>query len=143
MSPSSICEDESRNLYVLDSSTGCITVFSPTDFLKKVHAALKLYHNGQYAQSVEPWREVLGIDNNYGIAHLGLGKAYERQEKWEAAEKEYRLAGSVTAYSRAFEGKRQLIFRTQFGWVLLAALALLALAVVLFRLGRRVVNRAS
>lgn len=137
MSASSLCEDEQGNFYVLDAGTGAVTVLQPTAFIKKVHDGLELYHEGKYEQSIQPWEEVLSVDRNYIVARIGLGKAYMRQERYDEALEQYRLADYRQGYSEAFTGLRHDVFRRQFGWIVLGGLALLIGGFFLVRAGKR------
>ncbi len=138
MSASSLCEDEEGNLYVLDAGTGAVTVLQPTAFIQKVHKGLALYHEGKYEDSIGPWQEVLSVDRNYAVARIGLGKAYLRQERYEEALEQYRLADYRQGYSEAFSGMRHEVFRSQFGWIVLGVLALLIGGFFLLRAGKRI-----
>ncbi len=121
----SLTGDAEGNLYVLDATQGAIHVFTPTQFIKKVHSTLKLYHEGRYEEAIGPWEEVLQLDKNYSIAHIGLGKAYLKQEKWVDSMREYKLAGDEEGYSQAFNGWRTAMLQQHFGLIVLGGIVLL------------------
>ena len=137
MSASSLCEDEDGNLYVLDAGTGAVTTLRPTSFIKNVHEGLALYHEGKYEESIQPWEEILAVDRNYAVARIGLGKAYMRQERYEDALEQYKLADYRQGYSEAFAEMRHEIFRSYFGWIVLGVLALILGGFFLVRAGKR------
>lgn len=137
MSASSLCEDEDGNLYVLDAGTGAVTTLRPTSFIKNVHEGLSLYHEGKYEESIQPWEEILAVDRNYAVARIGLGKAYMRQERYEDALEQYKLADYRQGYSEAFAEMRHEIFRSYFGWIVLGVLALILGGFFLVRAGKR------
>lgn len=143
MQASSLCEDENGRIYVLDAGTGAITVFEPTSFITKVHHALGLLQQGRYDESMIPWREVLEIDRNYSVARIGMGKAYMRQEKYSEALEQYTIAQYRAGYSDAFAGLRHEFFREHFGWMVVAALALLVAVLQLVKICRRYAQKLS
>ena len=143
MQASSLCEDETGNIYVLDAGTGAITIFEPTSFITTVHTALQLLHQGRYEDSMIPWQEVLAIDRNYTVARIGMGKAYMRQEKYAEALEQYTIAQYKAGYSDAFAGLRHEFFRAHFGWVVAAALALILGLVKLVKVCRSYARKLS
>jgi len=112
--PVSIDADSQGRLYVLDYSTGAITVFEPTHFIKLVHEAVRLHGEGRYEEALVYWREVLEIDSNYALAHQGVAKVMGKQERWEDALNSYYLADDKEGYSEAFAEYRHELFRQYF-----------------------------
>lgn len=112
--PASIDADSQGRLYVLDSSTGSITVFEPTHFIKLVHQAVTLHGEGRYEEALDYWKQALEIDSNYALAHQGVAKVMGKQEDWEAALASYYLADDKEGYSEAFGEYRHEIFRQYF-----------------------------
>ncbi|PKK86978.1 MAG: hypothetical protein CVV63_02705, partial [Tenericutes bacterium HGW-Tenericutes-8] len=74
--PSAIAVDKDYNLFVLDGSSNELQIFTPTEFADMVHYALFLYQDGLYAESRDPWLEVLKMNDMFDLAHKGLGNAY-------------------------------------------------------------------
>ena len=72
----SIAADSQGNIYVLDANKNLVQGFKQTAYAKRLHHALDLWREGLYAQSWEPWQEVLRYNNLFDFAYAGLGKAY-------------------------------------------------------------------
>ena len=116
---------------MLDQDTSTVQVLKPTGFIEKIHEALKLYNDGRYEESLEPWAEVLKIADVYPVANIGIGKAYMKQEQWSDAMAAYRKNRSADLYSEAFDQMRLEVIRDYFGWVVLAIVAAVVLVVLL------------
>lgn len=102
VSPSGISVNSTDHLFVLDKERGNIQILEPAGFAKTVHEALKLYNEGYYVQSQEPWNRVLQLNNLFDLAHKGLAESYYKQQQYELALKEYAIAGDRGGYSNAF-----------------------------------------
>jgi sugar lactone lactonase YvrE len=135
--PSSIAVDEEGRVYVLDRDRNNIQVFKPTRFAELIHEASQLYYNGRYQEALVPWREVLEIDENYPLAHRGVGKALMKQEKWKEAMAEFKKGEDQEGYSLAFAEYRHDLLRQYFGWIVLAAAVVVyAVVWIIRRLGK-------
>lgn len=117
--PVSLTIDSEGCIYVLDKELECIQVFKPTRYIELIHEGIYLYHDGKYLEAQQIWREVLSINNNYKLAHMGLGKSLMKDEQWKAAMEEYKAAGDKLGYSSAFVKYRYTFIRKNFGWILL------------------------
>lgn len=129
MNPVAIAQDSTGRIYVLDKDTSTIQVLRPTQFINKVHEALKLYNDGRYEESLEPWLEIVKATDIYPVANVGIGKAYMKQEKWEQAMEAYQKNLSPQLYSEAFDAMRLQKIRKYFGWIVLAGIAGIVLLV--------------
>ena len=113
---------------VLDQVDGTMTVFAPTPFMQDVKQALRLFNNGLFLESMEPWQKVLRQDVNYSMANYGLAKALFLQNDYEGAMKYYkRTYDSRQEYSDAFKEYRRELIKA---YLFPALAALVALAVV-------------
>ena len=119
MNAVSIVEDAEGKIYVLDARLSAVQVFYPTSFLKNIHAALNLYYEGRYSEAEHPWNEILRVDKNYRMAHIGLGKAYLKQDKYVEAMAAYNIANDRDGYSKVFVEYRHKQFRMYFVWIIL------------------------
>ncbi|MHB1452653.1 MAG: NHL repeat-containing protein [Saccharofermentanales bacterium] len=133
--PVAVASSGSR-IYVLDSSSGAITVFRPTDFGDNIRKALLLYYDGKYDQAMLPWLNVQRSDHDYGLANIGLGKAYEGLGDNGKAMYHYKKGDNRTLYSSAFVKYRTEAIRKNFP-VFMLLMVLTILAPVLYRIARR------
>lgn len=125
-------------LLVLDTDTGLLTVFAPTEFALQVRQATTLYRDGRYAEAMEPWQQVLTRDNNYELANIGMGKIYEGLGQYETAMDYYSRGNDRQLYSDAFTLYRAQLLRQHFTvLMLLIAAGLVALMVFLSKPPRR------
>lgn len=92
-----------RYLYVLDSSTRAITMFTRTAFADTVAAAQEAQENGEYQKAMDCWQEVLALDGNYDWAYTGIGKSLYQNGEYREAMAMFRLGNDRTWYSRAFK----------------------------------------
>lgn len=129
--PVSLIQVRSR-LYVLDGDKNTITELRITEFGRLVHNAVRLYNEGLYEESIEPWKEVIRRNANYLAAYTGLGKAYYQMEDYDTAMYYYRLAGDKEGYSLAYKEASLNRIRNSFGAIVLC-IVLLTAAVALWR----------
>lgn len=100
--PSGIAVDETGKLYITDKELGMVQVFEPTEFSNVVHSGIALFKEGLYVESQAYWKDVMDLNSSFGLAHTAMGKAYYKQQDYEKALEEYRLAQDVEGYSDAF-----------------------------------------
>lgn len=124
--PVSVVSDSTGRLYVLDFTTNTVTVLTPTNFISLIHQAVALYDVGQYTASKEYWEQVLAIDSNYALAHSGYAKVLYKEEKYKEAMDQYYLGNDKEGYSKCFSEYRHQLFRSYFGWVVLAVVVICA-----------------
>ncbi|MCI8462821.1 MAG: hypothetical protein HFG25_07780 [Lachnospiraceae bacterium] len=120
------------SLYILDGDKNTITELGITEFGRLVHNAVRLYNEGLYEESIEPWKEVIRRNANYLAAYTGLGKAYYQMEDYDTAMYYYRLAGDKEGYSLAYKEASLNRIRNSFGAIVLC-IVLLTAAVALWR----------
>jgi len=100
--PTGIAVDSAFRIYVIDRASQELTVYQPTVFANEVHEALNLYQDGNYIDALEPWQDVLKMNDFFDLAHRGLGNAYFSLGRYEEALEEYRIANDREGYSNAF-----------------------------------------
>ena len=126
-----IAQDSDGNIYVIDKAQSTIHTLKPTAFLKTIHTAIGLYYDGKYEEAVEYWDEVLTLNPNYPMAHIGRGNAYIRSKEYELAMEEFELADNKQGYSDAFDKWELEVVRQFFGWILIGVIVI-AVAIILF-----------
>ncbi len=77
--PISIETDNRGRVYVLNRSSGNITVYEPTEFANLVHEANSLYTAGRYEESMVLWEQVLERSNYYTLALINMGDILMRE----------------------------------------------------------------
>ena len=100
-------EHMGRDLLVLDSLDGSVTVFTPTLYGNQIFNAIDQFQQGKYYESGEIWRDVLSMNGNYDLAYIGIGRSLLRQEKYHEAMEYFSLKWDYQNYSKAFKQYRK------------------------------------
>lgn len=116
-----------KDLFVLDEFNGSITIFSPTKYGNLIYGAEEDYASGEYDASADKWTEVLKLNGNYDLAHVGLGKSYLRKEQYKQAMDAFKLTRYRRLYSKAFAYYRKELIEKYIG---LGSAILLALILI-------------
>ncbi len=116
--------DQYGNLYVLDRDKALVQRFAVTDYANLVHRGLALYQEGRYAESREPWEQVLKLNSMFDYAHMGLGRAYYKLEMYEEALQASRRGGDKEGYSDAYWEVRNVILQGGIMWMIGGVFAL-------------------
>lgn len=133
---SSVCAvevDGSGKLYALDSTTGVIQIFSPTELMKSIITATTLYNDGQYEEAVTVWNKVAETDVTHYLANNGIAKAQQRVGNYSEAMQLYKNAENKSGYSEVFSEMRLKTVRKYFVWVVLAVAVIVVLLLFLFK----------
>lgn len=59
--------------------------------------------NREYDKAMAGWRELAGLNNNFDLAYLGIGKTLLEQGDYQAAMENFRLINNRSYYSRAYK----------------------------------------
>ncbi len=110
--------DSAGNLYVLDRDKALVQRFAVTDYANLVHRGLSLYQEGRYAESREPWEQVLQLNSMFDYAHMGLGRAYYKLERYDEALAASRRGGDKAGYSDSFWEVRNLFLQDGIMWII-------------------------
>lgn len=132
----SALESHDNKIYVLDSRKNCITIFERTAFGEIVTEATNLYNDGYYAESYEPWLNVIKYDGNYRRAYIGIGNALLNSEQYKEAMEYFRISISRSRYNKAYEGYRDALMQKYFTPVLIIIIVLAIVISVLKKLNR-------
>ncbi len=125
----SIESDTKNNLLILDSAKNSVTVMEQTFYGQMIREANRLFNEGLYEESVEPWKEVLRMNANYTQAYVGMGKAYMSMGEYEEAMKYFQLGDAKSEYAEAKAALREEWTRANFAWI--AAIVVILMVVVL------------
>ena len=120
-------------LLALDAETGAITVFRKTAYGTLLDEVIGYQENREYDKAQGLWNELLGENNNFDLAYLGVGKALLEKGDLTGAMKYFELINNKLYYSKAYGLYRQEILQRWGLWILLGVLILILLAVWVFR----------
>ncbi len=132
-----IAVDRNNHLYVLDEKNAAIQVFAPTEFCHTVHDAFRLFMDGRYVESKEPWAEVLRMNSLFSYANVGMGEALYREGEFENALASFRAGGNRAGYSDAFWEVRSDWLHRGMGTILLIAAGAAVALLILRRVARK------
>jgi len=118
-------------LVVLDRGKNSIIVYTPTLFGNSVHSATSLHYDGNGADAVEQWREVLRMNSNYDFAYLGIGKSLLMEKKNKEAMEYFKLGIHRQYYTIAFKRYRREVMQEHFGTFMTTMLTLVIVFVSL------------
>ncbi|HZK34652.1 MAG TPA: YIP1 family protein [Bacillota bacterium] len=93
---------DNNSLYALDGMSGKITRFSITSYGEQVLEAIRLTEERKYDASVRAFEDILLKNNNFDMAHIGIGNAMIRRGEYSKAMQYYKNANDVSSYSKAF-----------------------------------------
>ncbi|MBQ4074328.1 MAG: hypothetical protein IJD39_03910 [Clostridia bacterium] len=123
--------DNDYTLYVVDEIQASLTVFKPTGFADSVHQAFEYFQAGQYAQSKEPWQQVLQMNSLFTYANTGMGDVLYRENKYEEAMEYFYNGGNREGYSEAFwEVRADWLHRNLFYFIIAVAVLYLLIKVL-------------
>lgn len=122
---SSIAVDSNGFLYVADRERGLIQRFGPTAFMNEVHSGIALFKEGLYVESREYWENVLDLNTSFGLAHTAMGRAYFKEQQYEEALEQFKLADDRSGYSEAFWERRHVWLQKYLGFAILLVIGLM------------------
>ena len=94
-------------LFALDAATTAITRFDLTEFGTLINQGLAYYQRGLYEESAAYWQEVRRLNGNFGMAYIGIARAYLRQGYYRRAMHYFRIQRDAVNYGRAFSFYRR------------------------------------
>ena len=123
-------EHVGKDLFVLDSSSASVTVFTPTEYGNLIFTAEEQFSVGEYDASAETWEKVLKLNGNYDLAYIGLGKSYLRQKKYKEAMDNFKLKRDKRDYSKAFKYYRKEWIERNFTWLAAVIIIIILIPVI-------------
>ena len=123
-------EHVDKDLFVLDSTSATVTVFTPTEYGNLIYTATEQYSVGEYDASAQTWEKVLKINGNYDLAYIGIGKSYLRQKKYKEAMECFKLKRDRRDYSKAFKYYRKEWIEKNFAWLAAVVLAIILIPLI-------------
>lgn len=119
-----------RDLYVLDSGKGTITLMQPTLYGQLLLSATANFQNGDYKTAVEEYRAVLKFNSNCESAYQGIALSQLQNSEYSTSMRNFRLANDRTNYSKAFKQYRKELFDRYFVLIFLLIAAILIAMVI-------------
>lgn len=113
------------NLYVTDSTSATITVYTPTDYGKSMLKGISAYTNGDFTTANQQINKALSLNSNSELAYLVMGKMNLRNKDYSNALNNFYLANNRTYYSKAFENYRNQIIGEYFYYIFAAVILFL------------------
>ena len=133
VSSCTFCGDD---LLVLDALFGRITVFSPSDYGKRLLSAARYQYDGDFDKAYAVWSEVAGQNRNLEYAFVGLGQSYCNEGEYEKAMDCFSYADDKENYSKAKFLLRKENMKTVFP-VIFISIICIAVVVFVFGIGRK------
>ncbi|GEM01030.1 Yip1 domain-containing protein [Halolactibacillus halophilus] len=142
--PTSIEVDSVGRVFISDREKGNIQMYEPTAFTGLLHQALSLYGDGFYIESEAYWDEVIRLNSAFGLAHSAKAEALYKQQQYNEALEEFRLANNRAGYSDAFWEVRYQWMEQNLQWFILVLVLLVVLNAIVNQLRKRSIkiNRA-
>ena len=104
-----------------------------TEYGMQIYQANDEYLKGDYDKSADTWREVLRLNGNYNTAFIGIGRSQVRQEKYEEAMENFKMAHDRENYGRAYRYYRKIVIERNIGWVVAIIAAVLLIPLIIGR----------
>lgn len=140
-SPVAMDIDSSGKIFVADKNLKNIQCFQKTVYIQNIHDAVYAYSSGQYQQAYDSWQNVLDKNENYRLAHKGLGLSLYKLGDYEKAMDEFMIAEDRENYSKAFDKQRYEIFKDFFlivtPCIIVAVAAIILYLILLKKVGNR------
>ncbi len=118
-------------VYVLDKTFASITAFTLTEYGRYIYDASVLYREGNYAEAIEPWQQVLAMNTHNELAYNGVGEALLKSGDYKEAVAYFQAGGNQARESVAFTYYRAELIRAYIVPLLIALLLLLVALVLL------------
>ncbi len=122
-----------EDVIVSDKLKNTVTIFTPTDFGKKVMGLIDITLEGKYLEAQAGWKEVIALDRNFQPAYSALARAELTNGNYEAAMELAKEGYDRETYALAFEFYRKGLLEEYF-WVIFLTVVLLAAALIVFYL---------
>ena len=129
--------DSSGKIWCLDSEKASVHSFTPTDYSKKIYAALAEYDLGHYDESIALWEEVIELNQMSSLAHNNIGLNYLYNEDYENAMAHLKIARNREAYSKAYWEVRNIWIQNNLVTTLLIILGVVVAIYVLKKVHKK------
>ncbi len=124
------------DIFVLDQMDSSITMLSLTEYGKAVYESMDKFQDGDYEGSGESWQKVIGMNGNYDLAYIGIGRSLLRQERYEEAMDYFESKYDADNYSKAFKQYRKIWIADNIVWLIIVFLLVLLIPLLIGRIKR-------
>lgn len=100
--PAAIAVTDKGYIYVVDKERNVINVYKATAFANQVMKGVNLYKDGLYVESQKTWQDILKMNSSFILSYKALAKAYFKQDNYQIALNDFKLAEDQKGYSEAF-----------------------------------------
>ena len=135
--PISIATNSRDDVIIIDQGTKLIQTYKATEFTNAVHKAMLEYQEGNYNKSQGLWTYTLQYNSIFDNAHVGLGDAYLRNDKYEEAYEEYYDARYKKGISKSFWEIRQKWLENNLNILLIILIILILVKIIMKQLNNR------
>ena len=132
-----------KRVLVLDAGEGGIAEFNPTDYTILLRDAFIDLDTSDPNRAIELWEEVKTYNTNSLYPYYGLGMAYEKLGDYKSAMDNFKLAYSNAEYSDSYHEYRKEYASDNLIWILLIAVAAIALVVIAVKFIHKALVKAS
>ena len=129
-------------ILVLDRAQNSIFIFGETEYGRLINEAVGLRFDGDEAEAVELWEQVLRMDENNELANTGIGKALLSAGRNKEAMEYLKRGMNREYYSVAFKRYRNELLKENIHYVLTGAVVLVAAVIAYVKVIRpRIKNK--
>ncbi len=132
-----------NRVLVLDAGEGGIAEFAPTDYTILLRDAFIDLDTSDPNHAIELWEKVKTYNTNSLYPYYGLGMAYEKLGDYETAMENFKLSSSNAEFSDAYHEYRKEYAADNLIWILLIAVAAIAVIVLAVKLIHKALVKAS
>ena len=123
----SAIESLKDDILVADQANDVITIFRPTTYGSLIKKAVNLHETGNYEEALQPWTTIKGLNNNYEMAYIGIGRAHMLMGEYPEAMYNFKLGNNKELYSVAKKANRTQNLREHFGLYILTVIVIIVL----------------
>jgi hypothetical protein len=124
-------ENIGSDILVLDATNASVTYFKETEYGRLINDAVGLRYDGDEAEAVDLWQQVLLLDENNELANTGIGKAYLTAGDYKQAMKYLKLGMARDYYSVAYKRYRN-NFLTENANIYMTVIILVIILIVVY-----------
>ena len=129
-----------KKTLVLDGYNRSVTVFELTDYGETFHNGIILYNQGLYTDAESYWDEVLKLNANCELAHIGLGKVYYQYGDYATALSHFKVSNDRMNYENAYALYREQVIADHFDLIMTVVLVIAVLMLIWRFFGKSIVE---